>query len=200
MVLPRVQQDIRNARAREKRRLLKVNNNIQKVEPEEPKALNEIIEEPLEEPKEESTEPSEEPIEEPIEEPEPELFILSKAEITANKRRASLAFARSQIKPRGFYTEIIKKKDIEIMKLQEVNKTLFEMATLKIKPDIPDKDIPDYIFTEDIKQKQKQPQQQLIPQIPPDTMDYLANQTYAQKLQGQFEQNVHKNLITNTFG
>ena len=47
------------------------------------------------------------------------------------------------------------------MKLQEVNKKLFEMATLKIEPDIPDKDIPDYIFTEDLKQLKQQQQQQI---------------------------------------
>jgi len=109
MVLSRDKQDIRNQRAKDKRKLLKVIYNIQKVEPEEPLKepleLNEIIEEPLEKPK-----ALIEIIEEPLEKPEPEPPILTKAEITANKRRASLAIARSQIKPKGFYTEIIQKK------------------------------------------------------------------------------------------
>jgi len=88
MVLPRDKQDIRNQRAKDKRKLLKLNEII--VEPEEPLKLNEIIEEPLQEPK-----ALIEIIEEPLQEPEPEPPILTKAEITANKRRATLAFVRS---------------------------------------------------------------------------------------------------------
>ena len=220
MVLPRDKQDIRNARARDKRNFLKVINNIQKVESEEPleEPLKEPIEEPIEEPKA-LNEIIEEPLEEP--EPEPEPPILTKAEITANKRRASLAFARSQIKPKGFYNDIINKKNQEIETLRVINKTLFEMATLNIKPNIPDKDIPDYIYTEDIKQTQTQQQQQiqqqqiqqqqiqeqqiqqqqqLQTQYQLQPQDYLSNHLYALKLQKDLKSTMTQNMIKNTFG
>jgi len=94
------------------------------------------------------------------------------------------------------------------------------MATLNIKPNIPDKDIPDYIYTEDIKQTQPLYQQQIqqiqqqqqqqqplylhpqppIQQMPQDTMDYLANQIYVQKLQKDLKNTMTQNLIKNTFG
>jgi len=191
MVLTREKQDIRNNRAREKRALLKVINNIQKIEPEEPLKepleLNEIIEEPIK------------IIEEPIKIIEP----LTKAEIIANKRRASLAVARSLIKPRGYYNDIINKKDIEIMKLQQINNTLYEMATLRIKPDLPDKDIPDYIYQTPQQQPQQPQQQQIKQQNQPlpqhQEQEYLSNHLYAQTLQSKIKNTMMQNMIRETF-
>jgi len=191
MVLTRDKQDIRNNRAREKRALLKVINIIQKIEPEEPLKepleLNEIIEEPIK------------IIEEPIKIIEP----LTKAEIIANKRRASLAVARSLIKPRGYYNDIINKKDIEIMKLQQINNTLYEMATLRIKPDLPDKDIPDYIYQTPQQQPQQPQQQQIKQQNQPlpqhQEQEYLSNHLYAQTLQSKIKNTMMQNVIRETF-
>ena len=191
MVLTREKQDIRNNRAREKRALLKVINIIQKIEPEEPLKepleLNEIIEEPIK------------IIEEPIKIIEP----LTKAEIIANKRRASLAVARSLIKPRGYYNDIINKKDIEIMKLQQINNTLYEMATLRIKPDLPDKDIPDYIYQTPQQQPQQPQQQQIKQQNQPlpqhQEQEYLSNHLYAQTLQSKIKNTMMQNMIRETF-
>ena len=188
MVLTREKQDIRNNRAREKRALFKVIKNIQKIELEEPLKepleLNEIIEVPIK------------IIEGPIKQIEP----LTKAEIIANKRRASLKVARSLIKPKGYYNDIINKKDIEIMKLQQINNTLYEMATLRIKPDLPDKDIPDYIYQTPQQQPQLQQikqQNQPLPQH--QEQEYLSNHLYAQTLQSKIKNTMMQNMIRETF-
>ena len=198
MVLTREKQDIRNNRAREKRALFKVIKNIQKIEPEEPLKepleLNEIIEEPIK-----IIEKPIKIIEEPIKIIEP----LTKAEIIADKRRASLAIARSLIKPRGYYNDIINKKDIEIMKLQQINNTLYEMATLRIKPDLPDKDIPDYIYQTPQQQPQQPQQQQIKQQNQPlpqhQEQEYLSNHLYAQTLQSKIKNTMMQNMIRETF-
>jgi len=190
MVLSRDKQDIRNQRAKDKRRLLKINTNIQpdilepaileskiteileplilepitSAEPEileplilepitsaEPKILEPLILEPITSAEPKILEPL---ILEPITSAEP---ALSKFEILANKRRQTLADARTKIKPKGFYKEEISKRDQEIETLKRLNITLYEMATLNIKPNIDDKDIPDYIFNEVLPPNEKRP-------------------------------------------
>jgi hypothetical protein len=176
MVLSRDKQDIRNQRAKDKRRLLKINTNIQPdilepliLEPITPEILEPLILEPitpdiLEPITPEILEPLIlEPITPDILEPlilEPITSVepaLSKFEILANKRRQTLADARTKIKPKGFYKEEISKRDQEIETLKRLNITLYEMATLNIKPNIDDKDIPDYIFNEVLQNNEKRP-------------------------------------------
>ena len=78
-----------------------------------------ISKEEPEEPKEEQQEPQEEP-QEPQEDPE----VIRKRAI-ADKRRASLALARSKIKSKS---QITKEKDVELTKIKEEYLQLKELA------------------------------------------------------------------------
>jgi len=191
MVLSRDKQDVRNQRAKDKRRLLKINTNIQPdilesqiteiLEPLEPEILEPITPEILET---EILEPEilETDILEPIKP------VLSKFEILANKRRQTLADARTKIKPKGFYKDEIHKRDQEIETLKRLNITLYEMATLKIKPTINDDDIPDYIFNEVLPTNEKrlpQHQQQQILQILQQQIQQIQQQQQQQIQQTQ---------------
>jgi len=181
MVLSRDKQDVRNQRAKDKRRLLKINTNIQHDILES--QITEILEPDILEP---ITPDILEPLEPDILEPlEP---VLSKFEILANKRRQTLADARTKIKPKGFYKDEIHKRDQEIETLKRLNITLYEMATLKIKPTINDDDIPDYIFNEVLPTNEKrlpQHQQQQILQILQQQIQQIQQQQQQQIQQTQ---------------
>ena len=121
------------------------------------------------EPEEEKEQPEESP-EEPDEDPE-----ITRKRAIADKRRASLALARSKIKPKS---QITKEKDDEIAQIKEENSRLKELAKKEVEiPEIVPKKVAK-VYNTPVRQRPKkekvyqQPQQ--IQQQPP--MDYLVNQ------------------------
>jgi len=94
----------------------------QLISPEEPEEAKEEPEEAKEEPEEAKEEPQV---------PKEDAEVIRKRAI-ADKRRASLALARSKIKPKS---QITRDKDIEIAQIKEENTRLKELA---IKPVIPE--------------------------------------------------------------
>jgi hypothetical protein len=142
--------------------------------------------------------PSDEQSEEVIEEQEsPEE--IRKKEISA-KRRASLAIARSKIKPKS---QITKEKDEEIAKIKEENEKLkYETQKAKeVKPTI----IKKYIIEEPApKQRPKSvPREKRasteIPSAKEPSIDYLAQQSYAEQLQARLRRDVYTRVMNDTF-
>ena len=143
-------------------------------------------------PQEEPEEIKEEP-EEIKEDPEE---IRKKA--IADKRRASLALARSKIK---LNSQITKDKDVELTKIKEENLQFKKLAKKKeeearvIPVVIPKKKAP-------IRQRskiEKVEYQQPIQQQQQPSMDYLINQSYAEQLQTRLRDNMLQNAMRNTF-
>jgi hypothetical protein len=144
-----------------------------------------------EEPKEEPNEPIEEP-QEPQEDPE----AIRKRAI-ADKRRASLALARSKIK---LNLQITKEKDVELTKIKEENLQLKELANKKEEVhEIVKK--PVKMYNTPIKQRPKkeevyqQPQQE---QQKP-SIDYLVDKSYGEKLQTRLRDNMLQRMMQDTF-
>lgn len=123
------------------------------------------------------------PIEDVADEESPEE--IRKREI-AEKRRASLAIARSKIKPRSLIT---KEKDEEIAMIREENEKLkYETQKAKeVKPKI----IKNYIIedtTPKHKLKKKEP-----------SIDYLEEQSYAEQLKIRLRRDGFERIMRETF-
>jgi len=146
-----------------------------------PQEEQEEIKEEPEEIKEESKENKEEPEE-------------IRKKVIADKRRASLALARSKIK---LNSQITKDKDVELTKDKEKNLQLKELARKKreevqvIPEVIPEKKIP-------IRQRLKKEEVYQQP-IQQPSMDYLINQSYAEQLPSRLRDNMLQNVMRNTF-
>ena len=134
------------------------------------------------------------PIEDVADEESPEE--IRKREI-AEKRRASLAIARSKIKPKS---QITKEKDEEIAKIREENEKLkYETQKAKeVKPKI----IKKYIIEETTpKHKSKSvPKEKREVERPREpSVDYLAQQSYAEQLQSRLRRDVYERVMMDTF-
>jgi len=147
-----------------------------KVEPEEIKV--EPIKDDLEEIKDDSEEIKIDPEE-----------IRKKA--IADKRRASLALARSKIK---LNSQITKDKDVELTKVKEEILQLKELAKKKEEEAqiIPKKRAP-------IRQRPKKQEVEYSQPIQQPSMDYLINQSYAEQLQTRLRDNMIQTAMRNTF-
>jgi Zn-dependent metalloprotease len=118
----------------------------------------------------------------------------------SEKRRASLAIARSKIKPKS---QITKEKDEEIAKIKEENEKLkYETQKAKeVKPTI----IKKYIIEEPAqKQRQKSvPREKRasaeIPSAKEPSIDYLAQPSYAEQLQARLRRDVYTRVMNDTF-
>ena len=153
--------------------------------------------EPVQEPEEEKEEPEELPEEpkEPEEDPE-----IARKRAIADKRRASLALARSKIKPKS---QITKEKDIEVTQIKEENARLKEIAKKEEIPVIPEV-VPKKVakvYNTPVKQSPKkqevyqEPQQ--VQQQP--TIDYLVDKSYAETLASKLKQNMYQKMMQDTF-
>ena len=134
----------------------------------------------------------------PQEDPE----VIRKREI-AEKRRASLALARSKIKPKS---QITKEKDDEINKMREENERLKQsIASVEIEPrERKPKIIKKYVREvapiktrpkreeRYIEQHQENPKQ-------PSSINYLAEQSYAEQLQQRLRENMLNKVMYDTF-
>jgi hypothetical protein len=193
------QKDRKNQLAREKR----LKNKLIKDEPI-PKELKEIEDDSddydevaVSPPSDEQTPPAttEEEVVEKQENPEEK----RKKEIS-EKRRASLAIARSKIKPKS---QITKEKDEEIAKIREENEKL-KNETLKAKEEKPTI-IKKYIIEESVpKQRQKSvPREKRAstesPSVKEHSIDYLAQQSYAEQLQARLRRDVYTRVMNDTF-
>jgi hypothetical protein len=115
----------------------------------------------------------------------------------SEKRRASLAIARSKIRPKS---QITKEKDEEIAKIKEENEKLKietqkakEVGVNVVKPKI----IKKYIIEEP---KQKRKEKRASTEIPKEpSIDYLAQQSYAEQLQARLRRDVYERVMTDTF-
>jgi len=141
---------------------------------------------PQEEPEEVKEDPEEVKEEEIKEDPEE----IRKRAI-ADKRRASLALARSKIK---LNSQITKDKDIELTKVKEENLQLKEYARKKEEEAkvIPKRRAP-------IRQQPKKQEVEYQQPIQQPSMDYLINQSYAEQLQTRLRSNMIENAMRNTF-
>jgi hypothetical protein len=122
--------------------------------------------------------------------------ITRKKEI-AEKRRASLALARSKIKPKS---QITKEKNEEIEKMREENERLREEAE-KAKQVVPMKP---KVIKKYIREKPKYPERQereITPQKQrePNSINYLAEQSYAEQLQLKLRENMLNRVMYDTF-
>jgi len=154
---------------------------------------------PQEEPEEIKEEPEE--VEEEPEEIKEDPEEIRKRAI-ADKRRASLALARSKIK---LNSQITKDKDIELTKVKEEILQLKELAKKKEKEAqiipvvIPKRKAPIRQRPEKVESDYQQPIQQPIQQQQQPSMDYLINQSYAEQLQSRLRSNMIENAMRNTF-
>ena len=128
--------------------------------------------------------------------------VIRKREI-AEKRRASLALARSKIKPKS---QITKEKDDEINKMREENERLKQsIASVEIeprerKPKIIKKYVREVVPVKTrpkreeryIEQHQENPKQ-------PSSINYLAEQSYAEQLQQRLRENMLNKVMYDTF-
>ena len=115
--------------------------------------------------------------------------VIRKREIS-EKRRASLALARSKIKPKS---QITKEKDEEIKRIKEENERLQQEAMQAkfhaeklSKPKI-------------IKKKRPQHHQQQNQQPQASSMDYLAQQSYGEQLQAKLRETILQKVMMDTF-
>jgi len=159
-----------------------------------------------EEPQEEPQEPQE-PQEEPQEDPE----VIRKRAI-ADKRRASLALARSKIK---LNSQITKEKDVELTKIKEENLQLKELTKIKEEnlqlkelankkeevPKIVKKPIKQRPTKEEVYQQPQQVQQvqQQVQQPQQPSMEYLVDKSYAEQLANKLKQNMYQRMMQDTF-
>jgi hypothetical protein len=134
------------------------------------------------------------------EEPENIVEVVEDPEIVrkkaiADKRRISLALARSKIRNRNVVKQ---EKDDELTKVKEENERLKELAKKE-------KEIP--VIQEVVKKKvarvapvpvRQRPKKQEVYQQPP-TIDYLTHQSYAEQLQIRLRNNMHHQMMQDTF-
>jgi hypothetical protein len=171
----------REKRLRDKEDLIQLQQR--EVEEQIPKAIED-----------DSDDYDDKPIEDVADEESPEE--IRKREI-AEKRRASLAIARSKIKPKS---QITKEKDEEIAKIREENEKLkYETQKAKeVKPKI----IKKYIIEETTpKHKSKSvPKEKREVERPREpSVDYLAQQSYAEQLQSRLRRDVYERVMMDTF-
>ena len=144
-------------------------------------------------PKEEPEEPKEEP-QEPLEDPE-----VIRKKVIADKRRASLALARSKIK---LNSQITKEKDVELTRIKEENLQLKELANKKeivqVIPEVIPKRKVAKVYNTPIRQLPKKQEVYQEPQQQ-SSMDYLVNQSYAEQLKTRLRDNMIQNVMRNTF-
>ena len=121
----------------------------------------------------------------------------------SEKRRASLAIARSKIKPKS---QITKEKDEEIAKIREENEKL-KNETLKAKEEKP-KIIKKYIIEEPVskhrsksvvKKKRDTAEIPIVKEPKEPSIDYLAQQSYAEQLQARLRRDVYEKVMNDTF-
>jgi hypothetical protein len=122
----------------------------------------------------------------------------------SEKRRASLAIARSKIKPKS---QITKEKDEEIAKIREENEKL-KNETLKAKEEKP-KIIKKYIIEEPVSKhrsksvppRKKRPSAEIpiVKEPKEPSIDYLAQQSYAEQLQARLRRDVYEKVMNDTF-
>ena len=135
----------------------------------------------------------------PQEDPE----VIRKREI-AEKRRASLALARSKIKPKS---QITKEKDDEINKMREENERLKQsIASVEIEPrERKPKIIKKYVRevvpvkTRPKREERYIEQHQENPKQPVASINYLAEQSYAEQLQQRLRENMLNKVMYDTF-
>ena len=148
-----------------------------------------------EEPKELIEEPNE-PIEEP-QEPQEDPEVIRKTAI-ADKRRASLAIARSKIK---LNSQITTEKDVELTKMKEENLQLKELAKKKEEVEVIPEVVPKKIakvYNTPIKQRPKKQEVYQEPEKSP-TIDYLVDKSYGEQLKTRLRVNMIQNVMRNTF-
>ncbi len=119
----------------------------------------------------------------------------------SEKRRSSLAIARSKIKPKS---QITKEKDEEIAKIKEENEKL-KYETLKAKEEKPTI-IKKYIIEEPVSKQgsksvppTKKRASAEIPSVKEPSIDYLAQQSYAEQLQARLRRDVYTRVMNDTF-
>ena len=127
----------------------------------------------------------------------------------AEKRKKSLELARSKIKSR---TQIRNEKDEEMDKIRQENERIKSEAEMLLKQKEEEltkvreekqkvKKVIKYIPQEVVVKKKKEPQQ-IIPkeekQEP--TLDYLAQQSYAEQLQRKMRDTIMNKIMADTFG
>ena len=114
----------------------------------------------------------------------------------ADKRRTSLALARSKIRNRNVVKQ---EKDDELTKVKEENERLKELAKKE-------KEIP--VIQEVVKKKvarvspvpvRQRPKKQEVYQQQPPTIDYLTHQSYAEQLQTRLRNNMNQQMMQDTF-
>ena len=160
-------------------------NEMRRLNRDRKKAI--ISPEPEEEPEEEKEEPVESP-EEPEEDPE-----LIRKRAIADKRRASLALARSKIKPKS---QITKEKDDEIAQIKEENARLKELAKKEVViPEIVPKKVK--MYNTPVRQRPKREKVQEVQQEP--SIDYLVDKSYGEKLQTRLRDNMLQRMMQDTF-
>lgn len=191
------QKDRKNQLAREKR--LRDKENLIQLRQKEIEDLPKPIEDDSDDYEEVGVSPPETTEEEVVdvqENPEEK----RKKEIS-EKRRASLAIARSKIKPKS---QITKEKDEEIAKIKEENEKLkYETQKAKeIKPTI----IKKYIIEEPVSKQSsksvpptKKRASAEIPSVKEPSIDYLAQQSYAEQLQARLRRDVYTRVMNDTF-
>ena len=115
----------------------------------------------------------------------------------AEKRRASLALARTKIKSRASIrqeanTEIekIKEENDKLKKDAEIQKGILEAEQQRLKPTI----IKKYI-----RPKKEAKSQPSVPSVPDQSINYLAEQSYAEQLQIKLRENMINKIMMDTF-
>ena len=140
---------------------------------------------------EEEETPVETPVETPaaVAEPTEDPEVVRKREI-AEKRRASLALARSKIKPKS---QIKQEKDDEINRIKEENERLKQEAE---KARVINAEKPK-VIKKIIKEKKRNGSHP--PQPKETSIEYLTQQTYAEQLQAKLRENMLQRVMMDTF-
>lgn len=133
------------------------------------------------------TDEEEKPVAEPTEDP----VLVRKREI-AEKRRASLALARSKIKSK---TEIKQEKDDEINRIKEENERLKQEAE---KARLINAEKPK-VIKKIIKEKKRSSNGSHHPQPKEASIEYLTQQTYAEQLQAKLRESMLQRVMMDTF-
>ena len=126
-----------------------------------------------------------------VAEPTEDPVLVRKREI-AEKRRASLALARSKIKSK---TEIKQEKDDEINRIKEENERLKQEAE---KARLINAEKPK-VIKKIIKEKKRSSNGSHHPQPKEASIEYLTQQTYAEQLRLKLRENMLNNIMMDTF-
>ena len=126
-----------------------------------------------------------------VEDPE-----IARKRAIADKRRESLTLARSKIKPKS---QITKEKDNEIALMKAENERLKaeNAKVLAVKPQVIKKYVrePEPVRQRPIRQE-REPRQQREREP---SIDYLAQQSYAEQLQTRLRENMLQRMMSDTF-